>query len=296
MKKQSIKERIKALNAKQKRRFKTALIMSLLSIVLLSGATFAWFTISNSASVNKLEMTVVAEGALKISDTENTVFTANKTSIDFTMADTKLYPCTTIDGKTMKKPVYSGSDVVSGVADILAAEKNMYYFEKDIYLGVVEAGGGTTNDYAITLSKKTSEGKGSFVKYKEGTTTTHPEYSIRISFEASDGTIAVYEPNSEGNIGTSATEKEDYAVNDAGTGYTGANLHQQLENGTFTAIQDKTPYYEGDSSELFTIKANTQTKVTVRIWYEGTDRDCINAIQDGTVEGMFTFVSHKKTV
>ena len=61
-----IKERIKELNKKQKHRLKYAVLMSLVCIVLLSGATFAWFTISNSAKVRQMALSVASEGRLYI--------------------------------------------------------------------------------------------------------------------------------------------------------------------------------------------------------------------------------------
>lgn len=289
MKVRKIKEKIKALNAKQKKKFKAALIMSLSCIALLSGATYAWFTISNTAKVNNLEITVVSEGKLKI-DEKASVLTTGSAEYTLSLSGEKLYPCTTTnDGKTMKKPVYTSNDTVSGTQDINDNEKNKFYYEEVIWLGIVEAGD-VNNEYAITLAKKNGS-LGSYFNQKNGTT-SHPDYCVRISFTLDNGTTAVYEPNSDAHINGGKTEKVDFATDNSGAGF--RNTFKQNVTGQFVS-QPGTVYYSGDSSELFSITANTATRVTVRVWFEGTDVDCINDIQDGTIEGMFTFVSHKKT-
>lgn len=293
MKKQSIKERIKALNAKQKRKFKTALIMSLVCVVLLSGATFAWFTISNTAKVNNLKLTVVAEGSLKIAEEVDGHLGTYSSEINFGTSGQKLYPCTTTtDGQTMKKPLYSSSDVVSGVKEIAEAEKNLYYYEKVMWLKVEETGGGT-NQYAITLAKRSGETApytGSYVIDKSENNKSAAN-CIRISFIIDGTTVAIYEPNN----GVSNSNEGSKATDNSGAGCTNTTLlHKQISDGTFIPITGKDPYYTNDSSELFSVTANTEKKVTVRVWFEGTDDQCTNAIQDGSIEGALTFVSHKK--
>ena len=64
--KDTIKGRISRLNSKQKNRLRYALIMSLICVVLLSGATYAWFTIANNAAVNNINLQVVSDGKLYI--------------------------------------------------------------------------------------------------------------------------------------------------------------------------------------------------------------------------------------
>lgn len=65
--KDTIKGRISRLNSKQKNRLRYVLIMSLICVTLLSGATYAWFTIANNATVNDVNLQVVSDGKLYIS-------------------------------------------------------------------------------------------------------------------------------------------------------------------------------------------------------------------------------------
>ena len=65
--KDTIKGRISRLNSKQKNRLKYVLIMSLICVILLSDATYAWFTIANNTTVNNIKLQVVSDGKLYIS-------------------------------------------------------------------------------------------------------------------------------------------------------------------------------------------------------------------------------------
>lgn len=69
--KDTIKDRISRLNSKQKNRLKYVLIMSLICVILLSDATYAWFTIANNATVNNIKLQVVSDGKLYISSKDD---------------------------------------------------------------------------------------------------------------------------------------------------------------------------------------------------------------------------------
>ena len=69
--KDTIKGRISRLNSKQKNRLRYVLIMSLICVILLSGAIYAWFTIANNAIVNNIKLQVVSDGKLYISSKDD---------------------------------------------------------------------------------------------------------------------------------------------------------------------------------------------------------------------------------
>lgn len=69
--KDTIKGRISRLNSKQKNRLRYVLIMSLICVILLLGATYAWFTIANNATVNNIKLQVVSDGKLYISSKDD---------------------------------------------------------------------------------------------------------------------------------------------------------------------------------------------------------------------------------
>lgn len=69
--KDTIKGRISRLNSKQKNRLRYVLIMSLICVILLLGAIYAWFTIANNATVNNIKLQVVSDGKLYISSKDD---------------------------------------------------------------------------------------------------------------------------------------------------------------------------------------------------------------------------------
>ena len=69
--KDTIKGRISRLNSKQKNRLRYVLIMSLICVILLSGAIYAWFTIANNATVNNIKLQVVSDGKLFFSSKDD---------------------------------------------------------------------------------------------------------------------------------------------------------------------------------------------------------------------------------
>ena len=282
-----MKKKRKKIGKLQTKKLRAAIVMALVCVLMLSGATYAWFTLGNTARVNSLSLQVSSEGKLYIGSTE--VELGNKkTEISLASNDTQiLYPCTTDEtGKTMYSPKYESDKVVNGAEEIKEAQKKDYYYEKDIWLKVEETGKGSSeNEYAITLGKHTSE-DGTFVEEKAGTSGKGAEKCVRVSFTV-DGKVSVYEPNYDlHNIG-------DKAQDNSGKKYMGTT-HKQGAGGTFTGESGEV-YYSGDSSELFRIKANTPTKVTIRVWFEGTDDDCTNAIQNAQITSQLKFVSHKIT-
>lgn len=289
------KEKIKRISKQQWDKIRSAFIMCLICVLMLSGATYAWFTISNSAKVNQLALSIASEGHLYIGLDANNV---RESEVSFqNMQGKVLYPATTNDGITIVKPIYTADNVVSGTAALTDAERtnNLYYYEQTVYLLIEETlpAGASANEYYITLDNNAG-GDGTFVKSADANTNTHPERCVRMSFQVNGGnTAAIYEPNADvHNNGT------------AGTDYASCNFtstlvtHKQSGEGNlnFTELDNNTRFYEGDSSSLFTITGGVVTPVTIRIWFEGTDTDCVNSIESQNIIGQIKFISHKKVV
>lgn len=278
----------KKIGRMQTKKLRTAIVMALICVLMLSGATYAWFTLGNTARVNSLSLQVSSEGKLYIASTEGEL--ANKkTEISLASNDTQiLYPCTTdAAGKIMYSPKYESDKVVNGAEEIKEAQKKDYYYETEIWLKVEETGkSSSANEYAITLGKNAGEDGGTFVKAKSGASGKGAENCVRVSFTV-NGNVSMYEPNS------GVSNKGEKAEDKSAKGYTG-DIHKQDAGGTFTG-EKGTVYYNGDSSELFKVKGNVPTKVTIRVWFEGTDSDCTNDIQNAQITSQLKFVSHKIT-
>ena len=210
---------------------------------------------------------------------------------------TTLYPCSSNDGKTMYKPVYSAEDTVSSLKKIESGDvdKELYYLEKDFYLYMDDGGAGKV--YNICLVQNDSENAGSYFESAGGTATPLPDYCVRMSFEVDSAVVAVYEPNCNGsNIGlqgkdyakTNITEPANYAA------YVSKHQQDGDEFISSTTTDADKALVDGNSDKLFTITGGAEPKkVTIRIWFEGMDNDCQNEINLKDIEGQIKFIADK---
>lgn len=123
----------------KKRFLLTSALMLLLTVLALTSATYAWFTMSTTNRVNDFTMTAAsADGGLEISidgqvfsNTEVTIANPTLSALDITTKDGKtFYKATEVD------PVTGAVDVV----DSAGVVKNQSYFEYDLYFRTSVAG------------------------------------------------------------------------------------------------------------------------------------------------------------
>lgn len=275
---------------KQKRQRNTSrtIILSLLMIVI-AGTTvvFAWFSLTNQAQVSSLSIKAGTSGGLLIGSKANDVV---YDSVDLKTIDAKgesfcVKPITTNNGSDFYLPVYGESGYVEGVSNTVA--------DLDKISNKTEGNGGYMLSYTVYLlaESKNNIGKvgirlaseeadidhdGTFVRAKD-TKKSGAHAAMRMSFSA-NGTTTVYEPNDNVNV-TGASDTQ-YKV---GNWSNLATLKQTSDkNGLFskTALKpgNKAVYDSKTSAELFEIDVNKVTPVTINIWLEGADKDCVNEI------------------
>ena len=317
MEKQRMEEKVMEENKKtnpdseRKQKLVSAILMAFVCILLMGGGTYAWFTMSNTAKVQSLQLNVAAEGNLRISTEdkgayENWQNVENKVTWYGDGETVKtLYPCTTSDGVTMKKPKYTSESVVGELETIntvtTPADKDVYYLEKTFYLFMDEGGDDTNATYNVCLVQNKSgatddDTKGTYFEAAKDTDGS-AQYCARVSFLLEDTggnttVAAVYEPNSEVAAGENV-EKADVAY---GTFEAFPSKHKQLSSGTFNHVEGAvSPLNDGDSDMLFTIEGDTAKKVIVRVWFEGTDDYCHNDIQLDGILAQLKFVANKTT-
>lgn len=284
------KKKIKSITKKAKK-IRSIVMMSLLCVLMLSAATYAWFTLSDTAKVSNLTMTVGDVTGLQIAIDNGTAPGIYGNELKYGEGEAAsygingtLFPATLIN-KTdgIKKPVYdpAGSGAVTDVAAVETAEilKNDsdpsatgYYYETTFYLKSLGKNiavqlkkgenlgntgvqvGTETGTYVLNNIEQSSSGNGS----------THiGAKAVRIWL--TDGTNSIiYQPNSDliadSNTYTLAEDKRSVRTTEAPTDV-------QSADGTFST--------QGNLS----LTANTDTKITMRIWIEGTDEFCGNEIK-----------------
>lgn len=285
---------------KKVKKIRSTIMMLLLCVLLMSAATYAWFTLSNTAKVSNLTMTVGDVTGLQIADDTGSASTkpSNNAWKQATTAVTfngKLLPATTTNGKTFLKPVYDDEGKVSDTQQ--AAEKldksttnanaEGYYIEFNFWLKALGNAGDTTT---VKLEKGTGLNNGIYadaqnpsgtysLSKENGENSVLPSAAVRMSLVNGEA-VKVFEPNSDFN--TSADQK---ATDSRSSKTAKASDIQQNIAGTFGAGNADT------SDAVLTLQNNEATRITLYLWIEGTDDQCGNEIAAKNIVSQLKFVT-----
>lgn len=298
------------------RQMRLSVAMVIVSLIVLSISTYAWFLITNTPKVENITLTADTIGDLRIADIKddgegnevpdtygNEVDLQDKISIN-----SYLSPVTTKDGLTFFSPVYNEGEVtdLSEVTDETKLHTK-YVYEKTFFLraGEEDVDANKAKNYDIFLvGYSTKENSGCYVTQK-GNNITGDEITaanaVRISFTFEGGIsgkaeTVIYEPNvDKHNNGVEGTNMAFFSYNgadkeDYGTGKNGPATIQQYNNGRSFFPNSGNP---ARSNSLVTIKEGEDIKVTMRIWLEGTDEDCDNEIAADQIAGQIQFISEE---
>lgn len=290
------------MKKKKWRDVKNALVMVIVMAAMLSTATYAWFTLTNNATVTGMQMTAGGSSGLKVSKTgEDGTW---KDAIDLTQTGedgevvTQQINQVTVKEEaaggfvpTFYSPVYTadaGNTAVTGVAEIAEADLTNYVAKYEYYLKteaqadasvglVIGAMPGATETTGLD-SNEVPLIDGSFVKATEESDTDTAAYAVRIGLVV-DGTMYIYEPNNDGTItgGSKAT-----ATGEAADTYT-ATVSSNRAGTVTVGGADST------SDGLFTVTNTQGTKVTMYVWIEGTDNECVDQIKADDIEAQVQF-------
>lgn len=278
-----------------------ALSMVLASVIALSGVTYAWFTTSNTATVEAMDVNVQTANGIQIS-LDATKWRSTISGADILDAIGKTYTGSTNrypKGEIL--PVSSAGTVKNGAIEIF---EGGYTASGALWsTAAVEQETSDTNFIAFDLFIKSTAGEegqpltlmigegNSEVKATDtfgGETDAGVENSVRVAFlplgNAKTATAAqglkngtkaiIWEPN--------ASKRADGAEGDAGKEYVTKGFNQAFEEADEENLGDKV-------SEVATIKSSQEivtlqngiNKVRVYIWLEGQDIDCINPASFG---------------
>ena len=268
-----------------------AVVALIAALAVSVGATFAWFTTSNTAKVNSFELKVQdATGSLYIGKSATTL---GLSPIDLTTeaAAVTLKDVTTTDkGKTFKKK--GGSD---------PAEANSY-FTVELWVKSDDAVGlylhtGTTmtctadtsNDLVISDTKIHSA-----IETKYGDTITDgkiaatADNAARVSIMVEGSDPVIWEPGSEQGYktGNLAADYETYLSNP--TEWPSAGAAESTVKGDLT-LNTQTDKGAADGTKIGDLSAGVATKITISIWLEGTDGDCLNSILKDKISTALVF-------
>lgn len=284
-----------------------AIAMVLVSVIALTGVSYAWFTMSNEATVNELALDVkVAEGmqisvdgASWKSNLTNEDITSNLTGyqgnvnqIPATQVVPVSSPCTVdADGHLVmfNGSIVDGKLVTEAVSDVKGTEGNYYAF--DLF-------------FNMSAAKTLKLDAGSYVSASNGAQTN---YAARVAFiylgaadtglaaqalKTSQGTM-IWEPAATKH--TASAVAANNAINNTKVDYKGVDAEStdfDMVNGgaavTTTAIGETAEGATNTATTLFSF-AKGINKVRVYIWLEGQDVDCLNDISGNKFNTFFKF-------
>lgn len=302
MKKQ-VDEKKKKKVSKKLKKARSIVMMLLLCVMLLSAATYAWFSLSNTARVNNLTMTVSEADGLRVALDEGIGEPAeDKWSGSISLQEVKgvLVPATSADGKTFSKPKYDDEGKVSGVEALVGQDgeltkentddkKEGYYYTLTFYMQSL------SEDADIKLVRGNGLGdasrKGTYVvrnsdkTVNSKTTQDNASAALRISMQ-SDGSdvMGIYEPCADVTFSGTKTGA-DRASYSPINGYT---TQKQGKDGGFGE-----GYASEHSGVVLHLTKDKKTKITLHIWVEGEDSECVNQIELDNLLTQLQFVKDK---
>lgn len=301
------KKKIKSITKKAKK-IRSIVMMSLLCVLMLSAATYAWFTLSDTAKVSNLTMTVGDVTGLQIAVDYAAIPNSNKTGhgkygneLKFGAEDTEaetygitgtLLPATLISGGTaIQKPEYAddGSGSVIGLDDVITnndeevlkngndSSKTGYYYETTFYMLA-----GENLDVRLKAATGLDE-DGIFDNDETGTyvlnkTKDDTNYLTHIGAKAVRiRLIAVDTDNSNNSCGTIIYRPNSDLEAGENTYTTAKDTRSNWTTEEPTDVQSKNGVFS-KQGKIALVKDH-DTKITMQIWIEGTDDFCGNEIK-----------------
>lgn len=279
-----------------------AIAMVLVAAVALSSATYAWFVNNTRVTAGAFTATATTSNALEISNDGNTWLT----SIDLGATPlTTWAPVSTTDMALFAKDATWGTsanskgNVVTAWGDAIA---NTHYYTKTFYLKA-------NQDCKVQLNANT-------VVQETTATKNGILNAMRIGF-VSGAEKVVYQV-ADTNVTEAASRRdttEDTAVVDgitkaiqvtagspntysvATTDFTRtATITTNGSTGVTTASDaiiapsaDNSTLGTANTNYIVHLTANTSTAVTVYIWLEGCDYDCVSSIAEGSISTTLEF-------
>lgn len=265
----SLKSYFDKTRKRLRKRKKLIVFLCIISILGLTTSTYAWFTVNTFAGVQDFELNISTGEDLRVSMdnhgsdiekythviTNDMINSYLRKNYNKTLEDVILDPVTSNNGKTFT--YQNGS----------AAEANgdESYFEFECYFIATKA-----MHVHLTSEDGVDEDGEKIEGTKVSSDSPAPQNDViranRVSFEAAGDTsnAKTYEPNKGSQVTSLSTF--------------------DLPSGTMNYT---------DSNNLFHLEKLTPRKVTVRLWLEGEDPECVNRIQGSELSVRLAFVGIK---
>ena len=273
----------------KKNKFFQTIMVVIMGVFFLTTATYAWFSLTNAPKVNNLVLKAGTSGNLLISNERTTGF-SDSISLELD-GECCLRPLTTVNGKTFYRPVYAPNGMVESISatpisgsdlDSMANKvetKGGWLIKKTFYLKATVKDLATV-DVRLMAPIQTRE---SGTVISNVNKNAHGAEAVRVSFTY-DNTTVVLEPNAN------ATTEAENVSQKALDGWKNMPVIKQGTNYKFSDDNGRT-YTSDVSANLFDIPTNKPVEVTMYIWLEGADKDCVNEIMGNSINVELRFIS-----
>ncbi len=297
------------------------LIVTIISMIALTMASYAWMSISSTLMVTDLALTVITDNALELAsdnggkpaDDWSTIIDMGEAARDITLQpvtynpseDAFYIPQYAKDGRIDTNKWTRITDENGALLSEFAAAEDQsgYLYICDFWIRT------NASDCTVALASPVERedgvlGAGTFMvgepvwdeekvlHYDAG---NGAQYAMRLAMRVDpvddmgftdDKTMIFYEPNADGGTGLTETMSAD------GNGLLhGDNVLLQQSVSTWSestpVLRDTVLYKPGEflneDMKMFPLKAGHARHVTLYIWIEGQDPDCSNAISAGRI-------------
>lgn len=257
----SLKEYFKKNKKRLRKRKRLIAFLSILTILGLSTATFAWFTVNTFAGVNDFELDISTGADLRVSmenhgsDIDQYVHEITNEMMNFhlrkyntSLDKMVLAPVTTNNGSAF---TYEHGDKANPNDDESYLEIECYFIAtKEMWVHL------TTED-----KKDSNKPTGTKISSSSPAPQSEITQAVRIDFQTADDGVKTWEPNK----GSQVTSLK-----------------------TFDLPAGEMQY--SDDNNLFHLEKLTPKKVTYRLWMEGEDPQCDNDVQRANLSLRMAFV------
>lgn len=301
MKESSGKTKKTSKGVKRARSMRNVVMMVLICALMLSAATYAWFTLSDTARITNLTMTVGEESSLLIAEDlqqaqaagrpgeykGSLVFGTDGTNNTYELKGTLLPASLESASGDIKKPDYNDLGQVKTdlleltSSDIMldsSEEGDFYCYKTTFYL----KNGGSEEEIQVQLKAPTSEISGNTKGTQAASDGTYMinkaneigASAIRIRFTDEDSHVIIYEPL--------------YDTENTAASESAQDLNENRTVAASTDIQKYTGAFTSNDRGKLTV-TNTGTRITMEVWLEGTDDLCCNEVMADVISGQIAF-------
>lgn len=234
-----------------KKQLMAAIAMVLVAAVALGSSTYAWFVNNNTVTATGMSVNATADDSLLIKGEDGSDFGSVGTT---TISQTDMKPATSSDGLKFAR---LGANVVVKEKNNATAtwSGTSGAFQAGDLVAVQDSEATTYYETATYTIKSITSAANIYVSNIDVTDTKNIFKATRVSVTITDSTgsavTRVYNPQETANVGN------------------------QVGDGNTLALVADTGVYTGTTNAaIWSLAADTEYTVTIRVWFEGQDVNC----------------------